>query len=314
MLDYVGTIIKNAREDARQTLSADVIGDQVLSDNALVRYCNYAIERIMHVVVNNVTNGSTYFEREYATGLVRDQAFYEVPDNVYLRERYKDVSVTDSQSQSFWRELREKDISYRRDTLGFPREYIRTQGKILLSPVPDVTGGFIRVIYDRSPDRVQTRRGLVTSTTGTPITAITLNNATFATDVDAFENQSFLCVVSPDGVVKAYNVPFTAITTTSVTVPSHTLATGETISTGDYVVPGKWTTTHPALPLICEKYITQYVVVKAFRKESSSDEGSANSELAAMETEIKDAFMSTSKDEMQIQIDNEEIMLGGGGW
>lgn len=310
MLKYCGTIIKNAREDARQELATDVVGDQVISTNALVRYCNYAIERITHIVLTSNLRGSTFFERQADLAVTLDQQAYEIDDNVYLKERYKNISISSNVQVGWWRELREVEISYLNYNKGWPAEYVRSQGKLLLSPTPDRTEGYLRVVYDRAPDRIDVRRALVTSATGTPLTSITLNNGTFPTDTDAFEDEPYCCVVDSYGVVKAYNIPITSITTTTITVPSHTLASGESISAGNYVVPGKYTTTHANLPLICEKYITQYLVVKAFRKESSTDEKSANSELAAMESEILEAFMNTNRDQIEIQRERGDILLG----
>lgn len=308
-LAYIGRIIADAREDARQKLSADVVGDQVVSDNALVRYANFAIERITSVVAMDEVNPSTFFERTKIISLVANQAFYSVDDNVYLGERYKDIRITPSNDEFWWRELREREISYSVEYTGFPQWYTRSQGKILLAPIPQESQGRLKVVYDRAHDKVSTRKGLVSSTTGTPLTSVTLNNATFTTDVDSFDGHEYFCVVDRFGTVTAYNIPFTQITATTITVPGHTLATGESIPANAYVVPGRWTGTHINLPLICEKYITQYVTVKAFRKESSTDQASANSELGAMEEEIKMAFRSVSKDQIQIQIERRDILL-----
>lgn len=310
MLRYIGAIINEAREDARQELGADVVGDQVISDNALIRYCNYAIERITHIVSNQRFSGTTHFQQEAVLPIVVNQEAYQVDDNVYLGERYRDVRISSQVENGWWRELREQEIAYRRQMTGWPTSYIRFQKKILLSPIPDRSEGSLKVIYDRAPNSVTTRRALVTSAAGVPLTSVTLNNGTFPTDLTAFENENYFCVVDLEGVVKAYNIPFTNITTTTITVPSHALDSGESISLGNYIVPGKYKSTHPDLPDICEKYIRQYVVVKAFRKESSKDEGGANSELGAMEEEILEAFRATTKDQIEISLDRYDPLLG----
>lgn len=305
ILSYVNKIIENAREDARQKLGSDVVGDQVISNDSLVRYCNYGIERVSGIIAEAAVGGTSIFQKVAEFPLVINQSEYQVIDNIFAEERYKNLFIYPSTTQELGkRELKEIDLSYDRSLTGFPNRYARSGGKIVLVPTPDSSTGRLKVIYDRMPDRVSLRKALVTSTTGTPITSITLNNGTFPTDVASFQDENYCCIVNPQGVVTAYNVPITSVTSTTITVPSYTLKSGEAIAAGSYVVPGEYTSTHPVLPRICEKYLTQYVVVKAFRRESSKDQDAANSELGAMETEISTTFKNITRDLMEIQMEN----------
>jgi hypothetical protein len=125
-------------------------------------------------------------------------------------------------------------------------------------------------------DDLDKRRGTITAVTVSSgqVTALTLNSSTDdSTAIDA-KKDKFFCIVDSNGVVKAYNVPFSAYTagTGVFTLVSYTPnSTSETAAIGDYIVLGKYMTTHSQLPDECENYLIHYSAKELLRRGSSTE-------------------------------------------
>jgi hypothetical protein len=306
---YIGEIIEESRRDTRNE-DIPTSNEQVgISTEDFLRYANFAQEKCFSVII---AAKSTRFEVPKVIDLVVDQMEYDIEDNVYLGESVKNVEYSNSGLDRDYHEIREVSLSRRSDESGHVTNYIRHAGGLIFTPKNNVSGAKVRVVYDRMVDTLDLRRGTVTDRTisSTALTTLTLDTTTH--DADALERAQYLCVNDAYGNVTMYNIPITSYDSATgvVTLDSFTFDTGETCAVGSYVTVGEYTTTHSKLNKICEKYIAQYMEYKIFRRDSSEDQKAAKEDMRESIGEIAQAYADNPRDECDIQIDNEALMLG----
>jgi len=312
-MKYVGDQITVVRRDTRNE-DVPTAASQVGIETAdILRYLNYAQERLQSLIL--VSSPQT-FQAEKIISLVIDQEAYTISDRVFAGERIVNVEYSPTGDISNYYEIFERALSYRNTyNQTNPTFYIRRNGQILLNPIPNQATGKIRVTYERQLDTTDIRRGQIDVITlsSTQLTALTLD---IATDDDvALEAAQYLCINDKYGTVKMYNIPITSYndTTGVVTLPAFTFASGETGAVDNYVTVGQYTTTHSKLHDICERYLETYAAMKVFKRDSSSDAADFARDLDAMESDIIRTYQEADKDEKDIQISNESLMLGGWG-
>lgn len=310
MATYVGDLITEVRRDTSNTDSSSTSG---ISDEDFLRYMNFAQRRLQGLLhQRNVT----CFRNQEDISMVASQANYSVDDNVYLGESIVDVQYSRTGNETDFYEIREISESNRNfQSDDGVKAYTRRAGQIYLSPIPATASGTLRVTYDRAMDSLDLRRGdidIITVVTGV-ITADTISLDITDDDdtrVDGVADK-YLGIVDKDGVVQAYNIPYTSYHTASgnFTHVAHTITTSNTPAVGDYVTVGKYTSTHLQIldnPSV-ERYLQLYCAVKIFRRDSNDDANEAARELAAVEKEILDTYQAASKDESEIQIDDPDL-------
>ena len=82
--------------------------------------------------------------------------------------------------------------------------------------------------------------------------------------------------------------------------PAFSFEVGESISVGDTVVAGSYTTTHSELDDLVERYLISYCVFQILKRDSSSDVQVQQVVLQAMEKEIIDSYKELSDDIVEI--------------
>jgi hypothetical protein len=235
---------------------------------------------------------------------------YDLPDDSYLDNRISNAWFSITGSARERKLLKAGSLRERSFTeVGVPSIYIRSGGKIILSPVPQTTianGLFIN--YVRTLNKLDTRRGEIETVTtlDNTITSLKLNiNTTF--EPSFILDDCFLSVVDKCGDVKMRRVPVADInqSTGDITLePGFEFEDGESISAGDYVVSGKFATNRSELPDMCERYLLQYCNWKILKRDSSNDSMEQTEELVNMRAEIVETFKQVDDDNKTITIDD----------
>lgn len=309
-MKYVGDLIAEVRRDTR---NEDVPTDETeigIVTNDFLRYINFAQEKCQAVAISAK---STKFQTEKEISLVAGQIQYSIPDRVYLDEHILNVELSSSGLARDYTEIREESLSKRDDTPGYPTFYIRRGSSILLCPAYNASGGKARVTYDRAVDSLDLRRGVITARTISSGQLTSLTLSTSSDDVDALSSAQYLCVNDAFGNVTMYNIPMSNYDSSTGVVNisggAFTFQSGEVADVGTYVTVGQYTTTHCKLNSLCERYLAQYAEYKIFRRDSSSDANAAKEDMRETLKEIMQSYAEAPRDECEISIDNEELIL-----
>jgi hypothetical protein len=275
-----------------------------IQDSEFIRYLNEAQDRLVSKITQQ---HPAVFVEETTIDTVANQEAYDIPADAIAFNRVTDVQYSAKSLRGFYTlnriSLKERDT----DLKGEPLQYIRKAGQILLSPIPTTSSGQIRLNYIRRPRDLDTRRGKVDSVTlgASSITALSLDHTQSDFDDTNLNLADYITVVDRYGSVKMKNIPIDSVSAVNgdVTITSgFTFSSGETIEVGDYVVIGGFSSTHSELPDTCERYLSQYVIWKIFKRDSSSDANQAESELSALENEIISLYADIDDDLIFIPI------------
>lgn len=170
-----------------------------------------------------------------------------------------------------------------------PCGYYLEGSSVYITPVPSSSGGAFRLVAPRRLDSLDIRRGQVASTAndGTNYTTITIESNSVLNDSEtlnslALGSAEYVCVVDKDGASKYRNVGISSWNsgTRVLTLDSGVALSGGTISAGDYVVIGTYTTTHSGLPIEAEPELLSWVQWKILRREEKVSAAEEQQELA----------------------------------
>lgn len=297
LVDYIITDVRNHTEN---TDFSDTIG---IADSEFLRFLNDAQYRIHSKITQ--THPSVFLE-EYACSVVNGQEEYSLPFNVHMGNKVSNIEFSTTGNAVDYFPLQRSNLKRRYGgAIGDPLIYIRKSGKILLNPVP--TGGSLRFTYVKSVPRVDKRRGSVATitTSGSSITSLILNVSTDSVDGDELAKHSRITICDSEGNIKMKNIHIDSVnaSTGEVIVNSaFTFETGESISVGDYVVAGRYSTSHSILDDSVERYLVAYCAMKIFHRDSNTDITQQVAELQAMEEEIVAGYADISDDISEIPV------------
>lgn len=293
LIDQIRRQTENENENAIETAE-------------ILQYINDAQERLHGVILAKHPRTFTA-EKEYA--LVPGQSEYVLPDNAFIGNKVLTVEYSSTGRTDDYYPLEPITLKERTNYEGYPVNYVRLTGKIILDPIPDGTGK-IRVTYVKRIPHLDIRRGLVDIATvdasTNTLTSLVLNTSSgLAIDADAFEDAEYICVVNRFGDFKMKNIPITGVNTGSGAVaidPSFTYSLGESIDSGDYIVVGPDTTTHSEFPRNVERYIIAYASWKLLKRDSSADFAEQQTELLGMEQDIVNSYAEVDEDYVKIPV------------
>jgi hypothetical protein len=309
MSRYVSYLIDDVRQSTENTDFSDTIG---IPDSEFLRFLNDAQFRIQNLIVQQ--HPSVFLE-EYTTDIVGNQESYSLPNNAFIGNKVTQVEYTaQSAGTSYYYPLRPGALYERspgpsaRAGLGYPRKYIRRSGQIMLTPIPTSSTGKLRITYTRKLPKLDLRRGSISAVTldsaTSTITTLTMNVSTDTVDSTQLDKFTRLSIVDEEGNVKMSNIKYTAInsSTGEVTVDSNfTYQSGETISVGNYVVAGNYSTTHVQLDDLVERYLIAYATLKILQRDSNvTDLATQQNILLAMEQDILAAYADVMDDIYEI--------------
>lgn len=302
LVDY---LIEDVRSHTENEEFSDTIG---IKDNEFLRFLNDAQYRIHSLIIQQ--HPSAFQVESSDINIVANQESYTLPIDVHLGNKLSLVEYSPTSNTSDYRRLYRKSLYQRRPgSEGDPRDYIRKSGKIMLSPIPNTANGLLRYTYVQSVPRLAKRRGSVSSVTldssTNSISALSLNVSTDTVDTDTLDKFTRVCIVDSEGSIKMKNIQIDSVdgSTGTVTVnSSFNYETGETIAVGDYIVEGKYSTTHTTLDDMVERYLIAYCNMKIFHRDSSADITSQAEILTNMENEIVAAYADIEDDIYEIPI------------
>jgi hypothetical protein len=290
---YTRTLLEEIREhtdNSEYTVSGGVFSEG-LSHNLLLKYINEGQELLQGEIILVYPDEFTDEEIIAMAGVEA----YSIADNVFLNNKLLNVEYSSSGQDRDYIPLPQRTL---RDRVTFtstnPSFYIRRNGQLLFNPIPTNTRGRARVTFYRALDRLDIRRGKISSKTATTIVLAD------DTDLDNAKlgSAQYICIVSALGVVKDYNVLVSSYdsVTRTITIPSQTLVG----AANDYVVVEQYTTTHSTLPINCEKFITTYCQLRTFNKDSSEDSIQETGILKDLRNEIINNYSEMSQDVQEI--------------
>ncbi len=284
----VDLLINEAREN---TESSEYTSETGVQDSSFLRAFNDAQDKVMSLIHQMDPN---LFEEEKLVDVVSGQEAYDVPVDLYAGTKIKKVEYSSNGDENQFNELDSGNLRERLS--GQPSEpsfYIRRSNQLLIQPRPQ-GGGKLRVTYIRTIPRLDKRRGRLTAvttddTTGT-ISGMIVDPSLLTSDDVTFINQiEFLCVVSKLGVIKMKGIPIDQINSSTGAIDveaGFAYEDGESAAIGDYIVGGKYTTTHSELPDTAERYLLKFAEWRVQKRDSSNDSREANEELEGMAADI----------------------------
>jgi hypothetical protein len=266
----------------------------------------------MHLCSSILGVFPSLFIEEEIIPIVGGQEEYEVDDNVFGSSKLVCVEYRSS-TNATWEKIPITNFAQRNSSSGEPRKYILKGGKILLNPVPNTTSGDIRVIYYRQPDNLDFRRGVVDSVLGVSgaYTGLIVDHEAADYDPFALAAAEYICICDAFGENLTYNIPITSFNTGTYTL---TFAENLTIADaavllGGYITVGKYSTTHPKLPDICERYLLTFCQKRIMTLDESSSSTKEDAELSTMLLDILNSFAEETGDVEYIPVIDWENML-----
>ncbi len=297
---YIGTLISDIirPKTGNTTYSVNAttgVTEEGISQNLILGFINDALSFITSRIIS-VYPGE--FTAEDIQNVVSGQEEYSFTDNVFLNNKFISVEYSHNGSADGYDLLPPAGLHQRNTKAGTPYQYIRRNGKLLLNYIPNNNFGKLRVNYYRALDKLNIRRGQITSKTAT---TITLDNDTW---LDSFDlaNAQYICIVDSLGVVQDYNVLVSSYdaTTRVITIPSQTL----TAVAGNYIVTGKYQSTHlpEDKPTRLLDYCKAFAQARIYNTDSSTDEINEMKEVKDILIDIVDQFTEMTEDIQDIPI------------
>ncbi len=228
------------------------------------------------------------------------------PFDLMARNQTATLEYTESGSVADYRGLQKVTQLERRPIAGRPSQYIVEGNTIIVNNYP-ATGTF-RLTYAALLPAVDKRRAAVSSHTksSTALTALTLSTASPFTSAD-YDLYDYLCIVAWDGTINMRSIPYTAVNSSTgvVTIQgsSYTFPTGSTLTNGDYVTLGKYSSSHIQLEDQAEDFMIAYCSKRILNRDASLDAAELTADMQGMLQDIVDLY-SDDGDVDQVPVTN----------
>lgn len=303
-IDFLISMARLISENESVSTSNDIRDDEFL------QYFNDGQARLQSLI-SNARDTSKIFVTEKIISAVAGQEEYTIPDRILFNKSIEQIEFSyDSTAANYMRLQKCGFYNRKTDSSSYPIGYYRRQNKFYPIPIISSSGGSFRVMYERTLDALDVRRGQVSSVAGltsTGFTSLVLTGASGTGNPDTssspanLTNIDYVCICDKDGTVTARNIPVGSFnTSTNTLTPSggYTFSTGETIAVGSYLTFHKYTTTHSQLPDDCERYLLAYCHQAILHRDSSNDWTEGNDVLERIE---KDIIASMKKQTGELQ-------------
>lgn len=314
-------LIDNIIDDVRKLSENETFDDTVgLDEEEILLFLNQGLKRI-HSKIIGVNPEAPVFTFEEEINITSGTESYSLSYKAHRGNRILMVEFSHDGSTDNYGPLRRISPHNRNQGAdGFPDSYFVRNSTIYLGATPLDSNGKIRVTYIARARQLDKRRGLIESVEGTATapTAIEVSDINgLTTDQGEIDKRRFITVVDAEGDIKMANIPITTTQTTAlsdtdatfqinVDSSNHTALSGETIAAGDYVLSGRYVSTHLEEDDF-EDYIREFAVYKVLKRDSSIDVAEAIQELAQLEAELLDSFAMNSDDISHIPDINDEM-------
>lgn len=280
---YVGELIAFSREaTGNRDFAEDSSGiaTEGISDNLLLEFM-WRAQQFVQARIHSVYDSA--FVEEYVITLVNATEGYTIPDNVFLDNKIVSIELSESGNLEDYYPLPPAGFAQRDTRPGIPYQYIRKGNYLLFNQIPNRSGMKARVMYHRSLDRLDIRRGLVDTHNTTSIT-VTNANALLT-------RANYVSTVSPAGTVKDRNILVSSYSSGVITIPTTTLTVTDDT---DYVIIGKYVGSH-AYPWI-ERYLQAAAEFKLQWIDSSIDMFVSRDEAKEILADVVDSYAAMIDD------------------
>ena len=291
----VEQIISRIRRETENEGFGDSFG---ISDNEMVDYLNDAQDRVHAEAVKKYPK--FFLAEEVLTSPINQEAV-DLPARIFLGHIQLLEYSSTGNTGDYYR-LKQAEFPERfGEAVGHPEYYIRKNNEILLVPTPGSSSGFLRVTYVKKLARLDKRRAqiLTVSTSGNSITSLTLDTSV-ELDRDAILDEYFASVAEKTGAQKMAAIPIEDIneSTGVVTLGSgFEFEEGETISVGDYLVAGEFSTNKSTLHDFTERYLSSHLRMEILDRDSnSSGTANQNEKMTQMLAEIIESYDDENSD------------------
>ena len=312
MSKLIDALIFEVRESTENEEFDDNVG---LSEEEILKFINDAQYRL-HAKIT--AQHPDVFIEEDIKDVVANQEAYDIDFKAAFKNKISMIEFSHNGDPQNYFPLDQSTGRNRSSRYeGYPSIYTRRNGQVLLSPVPTTNNGTLRISYTSKIKRLDKRRGVVVAITGTGNVPTALDiNYVNGTVVDNKEllKRNRVTVVDKYGSIKMDNILVSDIGASATTNDAsinidNTLFTPkstEIVEVGDYILSGRYTTTHSELEEEVERYIQAYASWKVLKRDSSVDSQEAIQELGQIETDIVASYADISDDIMEIPEINEE--------
>lgn len=292
LLPRIDLLIKSCRS---KSLNEDYGDNYGIQDSFFLEALNDCLSDIQQYMVLSQTHPFSGYADIPA---VSQQEGYLPPDDIFAPNLIYDVLYANDSTLQF--QPLSRSSSYRRDSscMGMPEEWLADAGMIWLAPVPDRSGGTIRVQYERKLDSLDLRRGQVLSATVTNgvLVELTIDPDSSSFDADTLQDAEFLCLNSSLGNVTCRNIQVDSIDSetgiVAISGGGFTLPASAGVSIGDYACCGRDTTTHAKLPIIFKSYFVNYAQNEVNIEQSSTDTDETNPKLEKQLMAVAELYAS----------------------
>jgi len=275
-------------EVRRNTLNTNV---NKISQGDMINHFNKAQHLIQKIAMESNNNGNIFNNVSYFN-LVTDVEKYLLPVDMYSVNSITSVRFT-SDSTNYFPADRVSERSRNRE-----RGYSIIDNYMYISPTPK--GNYpvaVEVTYPRKIRDLGIRSGTIKA----PVTANSIPLDT-GYDTELANKDDYFCVVDKDGVIIQSALPIISYTGGVITT------TGSIAAAGQYVVAGKYASTHSELPDSCEAFLLAFVERKIYHIDSTND---LSAQLGFTDQERQDLaamFADNCKDAIYPPVSNTDIL------
>lgn len=306
-MERLDVLIRDVRD---QTGNQQYSSTQGIRQREFVRHANDAQTRIYNRILQE---RSTLFTKVGYIDVTANDAIYDLPADVFLKHNVLKVDYSNNGDARNYSPLAMRTARQEVSVAGFPDSYFLRQGEIVLSPIPSqsATNG-LRLNYQYTIPTLDVRRGQIDSVSsgGGYIASVTLDAASIIAESSADLAAGwidYVSVVDADGdiisqttgcQVLSYVVATGVLTFVLSSVPSAT----NVFAADQYVVFGKYASTHSQLPEVCERYLRDYLALRIQMRDSNTEAGDTLRVLSDLEEEILKSVANLEEDLPSIPI------------
>lgn len=292
LIDEIRAMTGNERADS----------DSGVSQKQMVRVLKNSQDQLYKHISNAKTR---ILLKEVLVDVVQSQELYDYPFDLYLQNiETMQWSLNPTSNGIDYINLTAGITKDRQSSEnGYAFSYILRGDGYLLSP--PLSNGRLRLTFQRKLPELEKRSGQVQSVSlsSLNLTALTLDPNEASFDRDYLNQVQTLSVVGKYGNIKARNIEIDSVASNGVvTLSAQTLASGSTISVGDYVVAGRYSCNASELPDICESHILKHGIYETRYGDYSNWTKAALDDLNMSLQTILDSFAIPTSDICEIPI------------
>lgn len=259
------------------------------NDNVVANLFNLGLDKL-YMAITEIDNPANI--DEYVMDVVSGQQSYDIPIHVQMYIRIMDARFIWGTANYEFITLNQGMIQDRLDyPINVPDTYCIRNGKILLSPAPNITKpGALVINYQKRMRRLDIRRGRLASKINLPFSVTLTFVPQSQKDAHLRENAEsvldkvdYCCLVDRDGLplvsaIPIFNYDFATQTINALTSyiipPAELAALDAAIGLGKqiYVVVGNYSSTNSELDSQCEDHLVEFVIKRLLRLQSNSSE------------------------------------------